>query len=135
VADIGVWIAYADGTAVYLPAERFGEWNTLRADTVQMVTVVHDGTYQVYSADRYDEQGRPVNPRVETEHYCTQYHGADLANPASVYWRDRNGAFGAGTSQQAPRNLPAGAVKTGSALPDPQFWAIYNAAKDRRAPP
>ena len=130
-SPVGLRVWYGDGTVL---SERGGldalaaAWEAWPGADVQYVAVFYDETYRIWRQDGYDEGGRPINRRQETEHYVDAYSGHDY------YWYDPVGrVFG---SADRVADVPeSAAVKRGSLI-EPAAWRVLasRAAADRRAP-
>lgn len=95
------------------------EWAKAPGIDVQFVTIFYKETYDIWVRDGYDESGKPINQRLETENYCEQFYAADY------YWYG-----GAGTIVE----IPTGAVvKRGKFMPDAEWKELFaKAYEDRR---
>jgi len=144
---IGVRIAYEDGSVVRLDPKTLGAWELSRATGIQCVTVYFDATYKIWQQDGYDEQGKAINQRLETENYIHMFHGTrggeiELGTgavtqregaPCDYYWLDlARGKIGAGILTDVPEGLRAGLIKTVTLLPDDSYYTIMNAAHQER---
>lgn len=102
-------------------SSRDSSWEGAPSENVQVVVVYLDEDYLAWR-----------NREYVREPYCAWYQADDY------YWRDpQTGTFGCGLAPDVPdalRRLP-GVVKLGRALPEEQYWAIYNRARDARALP
>lgn len=131
---LGWKIWYAGGTTY---SSRDGLWTQAPATGVQVVTVYYAATYQIVRA------GGPA-----TENYVQQFFTARAGSarsgerptrrdePVDYFWYDpATLTYGAGGLADVPGGLPIESVKTGSLLPDEDFFAIYNVAKEDRTAP
>jgi hypothetical protein len=131
-----VW--YGDGTTRQTRVSP-GDYAALRAaweawpgTGVQYVQLFYDATYQIWKQDGYDEQGRPVNQRQETEHYVDGWHSLEF-----YYYDTRANApaprFGAANLS---RDVPNQAVtKRAAAMADDAWRTLYERAKEERRAP
>jgi hypothetical protein len=71
---VGWRLYYGDGRVV---SSRDTSWTDAPADDPQVAVAYLDGAYEISRQDGCDEQGRPVNRCLETEHYRVVLHGLD----------------------------------------------------------
>lgn len=113
-------VRYGDGTT---KTSLDGLWALQPATDVQVVTEFYEETYQIYKPQ---PDGTQV---LRTENYCKIFHSQDY------YWMALDGSLAAGNVSDVPVALPVGSVKTGTLLSDPDWFAIYNIAKEDRTAP
>jgi hypothetical protein len=138
------------GTTVVINAGEVGtRWATAPVADLQIVAVFFDAQYQIVKQDGYDEQGRSINQRIETENYVQLFlstigGSVDLDTgqvtirrvpSLDFMWADLRGgrkSLGAGSVADVPNGLQAGFVKTGSLIADDQFYLLAQAAQNDR---
>jgi hypothetical protein len=146
---IGIKLWYP-GTTVVINAGEIGtRWVTAPVADLQIVAVFFDAQYQIIKQDGYDEQGQPINQRIETENYIqlflsTEGGTIDLDTGQVItrevpslnfMWVDLRGgkkSLGAGSLADVPNGLQAGFIKTGSLIADDQFYLLARAAQNDR---